>query len=623
MNEPFSASARTMYLERMASELLDVLIIGGGITGAGIAWDASRRGLQAGLVEMGDYAQGTSSRSTKLVHGGLRYLKQGEVRLVAEVGRERALLHKHAPHVVIPAPMLMPVYKGGTFGYFASSIGLYIYDRLARVKHAERRRMYRREQTEALEPLLKTEGLRGSGHYYEYRTDDARLTLEVMKTAHRHGASIVNYAKAEEMLYRDGVICGARVKDTRSGKSYDIYARKIVNAAGPWADHVRSMDGKVEGKRLMLTKGVHLVVDYAKLPVKQAIYIDVHDGRMIFIIPRDGKTYFGTTDTFYQDDPGDVIATRADRDYLLTAVNAAFPTAALTSADIESSWAGVRPLIHEDGKSPSEISRKDEIFVSDKGLITIAGGKLTGFRKMAEKVVDLVAAEIREGTGRKFGGCTTHEEVLSGGDYSGYPTFEAMCEALLLEGERQGVPEEAMSGWVTRYGSNTPKLLARYTEYERAEAKEQRAAASAGAGLPVAAAREDAGADGARDAGGTGGVGGADGTGGSGSGSAAGAGRRITVAVGRAEALNHARQEWALRAELDYAVEEEMICSAVDFLLRRTGMILFDRRRAEKLTGAVVRLLGQRFGWNEEKRRTELTRVQAELHAAAAFPAMT
>ncbi|REE78772.1 glycerol-3-phosphate dehydrogenase [Paenibacillus taihuensis] len=611
MNEPFSASMRTAYLENMASELLDVLIIGGGITGAGIAWDASRRGLRAGLVEMGDYAQGTSSRSTKLVHGGLRYLKQGEVKLVAEVGRERALLHRHAPHVVIPAPMLMPVYKGGTFGYYASSIGLYIYDRLARVKHAERRRMYRREKTEALEPLLKREGLKGSGHYYEYRTDDARLTLEVMKTAHRHGASIVNYAKAEEMLYRDGVICGARVKDVRSGKSYDIYARKIVNAAGPWVDHVRSLDGKVEGKRLMLTKGVHLVVDYAKLPVKQAIYIDVPDGRMIFIIPRDGKTYFGTTDTFYHDDPGEAVATRADRDYLLNAVNAAFPTVRLTSADIESSWAGVRPLIHEDGKSPSEISRKDEVFISDKGLVTIAGGKLTGFRKMAEKVVDLVAAEVREGTGRKFGGCTTHKEVLSGGDYSGYPSFEAMCEALLLEGERQGVPEEVLSGWVARYGSNAPQLLARYAAYERAEASEQKAAADA-AGLPVAAAREDDGAS-------IGGGGSAGGTGGAG----AAAGRRITVAVGRAESSQNARLERALRAELDFAVEEEMTCSAVDFLLRRTGMILFDRKRAEKLTSSVIRLLGQRFGWNEEKKRLELARVQAELHAAAAFPDMT
>ncbi|WP_308639953.1 glycerol-3-phosphate dehydrogenase/oxidase [Paenibacillus silvisoli] len=594
----------------MSSELLDVLIIGGGITGAGIAWDASRRGLRTGLVEMGDFAQGTSSRSTKLVHGGLRYLKQGEVKLVAEVGRERALLHKHAPHVVTPMPMLMPVYKGGTYGYFASAIGLYIYDRLARVKHAERRRMYRRQRTEELEPLLKREGLRGSGYYYEYRTDDARLTLEVMKTAHRHGAEIVNYAKVEEMLYRDGVVCGARITDMRSGRRYDVYARKIVNAAGPWVDHVRRLDGEVKGKRLMLTKGVHLIVDYARLPVRQAVYIDVPDGRMIFIIPRDGKTYVGTTDTFYRDDPEAVVATRADRDYLLHAANAAFPTAKLTVADVESYWAGVRPLIHEEGKSPSEISRKDELFISEKGLITIAGGKLTGFRKMAEKVADLVAGEIGQGTGRRFGRCTTGDEMLSGGDAGGFGSFAELQQELLSQGAKLGVPPEALAAWVARYGSNAVHVLARYASLRGGDSAASGGVAAGAAGAPPVPVQPPSAEASAKTAGG-----------------------RIKVSLGlgptaaaaavpAAADHNGIRDEadCALRAELDYAIEEEMTCSAVDFLLRRTSMILFDRKRAESLVQPVLRLMGQRFCWTETQLKTELARVEAELRAATEFP---
>ncbi|MBP3966371.1 glycerol-3-phosphate dehydrogenase/oxidase [Paenibacillus lignilyticus] len=625
MGESFSVEHRAARLERMSSELLDVLIIGGGITGAGIAWDASRRGLRTGLVEMGDFAQGTSSRSTKLVHGGLRYLKQGEVKLVAEVGRERALLHKHAPHVVTPTPMLMPVYKGGTYGYLASSIGLYIYDRLAGVKRAERRKMYRREQTEALEPLLKREGLRGSGYYYEYRTDDARLTLEVMKTAHRHGAEIVNYAKVEEMLYRDGVVCGARIADMRSGKHYDVYARKIVNAAGPWVDHVRRLDGEVTGKRLLLTKGVHLVVDSKRLPVQQAVYIDVPDGRMIFIIPRDGKTYIGTTDTFYHGDPGSVVTTRADRDYLLHAANAAFPEAKLKAADVESCWAGVRPLIHEDGKSPSEISRKDEMFISEKGLITIAGGKLTGFRKMAEKVVDLVADEIKRGTGRKFGRCTTGDEMLSGGDYGGYHSFDELQKELLSQGLKLGVPQEDLKIWVARYGSNAAQLLARYAALREAESGNSGVAAGAAGGVA------SAGLPGAGSAGVSAGAGA------SVLGPAAKAvNGRITVSVGftgaagasasgqaassPAGASAAAKWDRALRAELDYAIEEEMTCSAVDFLVRRTSMILFDRKRAETLVQPILHLMGQRFGWNDAQCKAELARVQAELKAVTEFP---
>ena len=327
----FSARKRSDQLEQMATKPLDILIIGGGITGAGIAWDASSRGLKVGLVEMNDFASGTSSKSTKLVHGGLRYLKQFEIKLVREVGRERAILHRNAPHIVIPAPMLLPIYKGGTYGYWASSIGLYIYDWLAGVKRKERRKMLSVKETLQREPLLKKEHLKGAGYYFEYQTDDARLTQEVLKTAHSHGAIAVNYAQAKQFIYEGKKITGVLVEDRLTNKTLKIYARHIVNAAGPWVDDVRKMDTEIKGKKLLLTKGVHLVVDHKRLPVKQAAYFDTHDGRMIFVNPRGQKPYIGTTDTVYKANKEDIRTTAQDRDYLLRAVNCLLPSVKLVA----------------------------------------------------------------------------------------------------------------------------------------------------------------------------------------------------------------------------------------------------------------------------------------------------
>ncbi len=552
MNLSFSALNRVEIVRRMAEQPLDLLVIGGGITGAGIAWDASVRGMRTGLVEMNDFASGTSSRSTKLVHGGLRYLKQGEVKLVMEVGRERALLHQNAPHIVIPAPMLLPIYEGGTYGYWASSIGLYVYDLLAGVKRSERRRMFGKEQTMRMEPLLKTDKLKGSGYYYEYRTDDARLTVEILKSAHAHGAHIVNYAKAEEFLYDDsGKVIGVKVRERLSGKTYDIYAKKIVNAAGPWVDQVRSRDGSLHGKKLLLTKGVHLVVDYRRLPVKQAAYFDVPDGRMIFVIPRDGKTYIGTTDTVYKGPIEDPRTTKQDLDYLINAVNAAFPAVRLKAEDVESSWSGLRPLIFEEGKGPSEISRKDEIFVSNSGLITIAGGKLTGFRKMAEKVVDLAAKQLQAETGRTFPPCATDKEIISGGDRGGYATFDEYKRELLRQGQSIGLGDRLPAYLLSLYGANVVHIYQYFATMEETP----------------------------RDP-----------------------------------------EEAALRAEIAYCAEHEMAVSAVDFLLRRTGMLLFDRYRAERIIEPVVRFMGERLGWDAADTERERGLVLSELEKATQFP---
>jgi glycerol-3-phosphate dehydrogenase len=458
MTNLFSSHARTQVLDRMYSSPLDVLIIGGGVTGAGILLDATVRGMKAALVEMQDFAAGTSSRSTKLVHGGLRYLKQFEVGLVAEVGKERAIVYENGPHVTKPEWMLLPIIQGGTYGRLATSVGIRLYDFLAGVRKHERRKMLNVQETLAKEPLLRREGLKGAGYYVEYRTDDARLTLEIIKEAVSRGGLAINYTKAVDLIYDGTKLVGVKVQDLVSGHTHELYARKIVNATGPWGDSLREMDHSKTGKTLHLTKGVHIVIDGQRFPLQNAVYFDVPDGRMVFAIPRDGKVYVGTTDTDYKDDLAHPRMNKADLDYLINAVNFMFPSVHLTAADVESSWAGVRPLIHEEGKDPSEISRKDEIFRSESGLFTIAGGKLTGYRKMAEKVVNLVAAELTAETNRQFPQCTTDKVIISGGHVGGSAGFPAYVDAKVQEGVSLGFEEQVARKLVHRYGSNVEKV---------------------------------------------------------------------------------------------------------------------------------------------------------------------
>lgn len=460
MKPTFSSLDRAQILNEMAGESFDLLVIGGGITGAGIALDAATRGLKVALVEMQDFAAGTSSRSTKLIHGGLRYLKQGEVAMVREVGRERAIVHENAPHTVSPEWMLLPIMDGGTFGKLSTSVGLYIYDRLAKVRRAERRKMLSKAETLAKEPLLRSDKLRASGYYVEYRTDDARLTIEIMKEAVVRGAKVVNYVKAQQFLYQDGKVVGIQALDLNSGNVLNMKGTKIVNAAGPWVDTLRELDKSKTGKRLHLTKGVHIVIDQTRFPLRQSIYFDTPDKRMVFAIPRDGKTYIGTTDTNYQGDLEQPRMTKDDSEYLLKAVNDMFPTIQLAAEDIESSWVGLRPLIHEEGKSPSQLSRKDEIFISPSGLITIAGGKLSGYRKMSERIVDLVTKELGQELGRAFPRCTTAKVKLSGGQFS--EGFAAYTAKWIQYGCKLGLSEKRAALLVHRYGSNVPNVFKKF-----------------------------------------------------------------------------------------------------------------------------------------------------------------
>lgn len=454
MTASFSTYKREEIITGMKQEKLDLLVIGGGVTGAGILLDAQTRGMKVGLVEMQDFAAGTSSRSTKLVHGGLRYLKQFEVKLVAEVGKERAIVYENAPHVTTPEWMLLPFYKGGTFGKFSTSIGLKVYDFLAGVKRKERRKMFSAEETLRREPLLKKDNLLGGGYYVEYKTDDARLTLEIMKEAVARGASAVNYAKVTSFIYNGKRAVGVKVEDQLTGEIHEIYAKKIVNATGPWVDELREEDRSKTGKEIHHTKGIHLVIDGSKFPLKQAVYYDTEDGRMVFAIPRAGKTYIGTTDTDYKGDLANPGMTEEDLQYVLNTIHFMFPDVKITRDDVESSWSGLRPLIHEPKKGPSEISRKDEVFHSPSGLLTIAGGKLTGYRKMAEKVVDIVRDQLGEEEGAKFPGCRTQHMELSGGKMGGSQNFADFLRTKVQEGLALGLDEAKARELVQRYGTN-------------------------------------------------------------------------------------------------------------------------------------------------------------------------
>ncbi|EJN7255657.1 glycerol-3-phosphate dehydrogenase/oxidase [Staphylococcus pseudintermedius] len=457
-----STLKRDAVKKRMQNEAYDLIVVGGGITGAGIALDATARGMKVALVEMQDFAQGTSSRSTKLVHGGLRYLKQLQVGVVAETGKERAIVYENGPHVTTPEWMLLPMHKGGTFGKFSTSIGLAMYDRLAGVKKSERKKMLSKKETSAKEPLVKQDGLKGGGYYVEYRTDDARLTIEVMKKAAEQGADIMNYAKVTNFLYDNKEkVNGVAVVDRLGNEKFEIKGKKVVNATGPWVDEVRSADYSKNNKQLRLTKGVHVVIDQSKFPLRQAVYFDTEkDGRMIFAIPREGKAYVGTTDTFYNNDKSKPLVNQEDRDYLVDAINYMFPTVHITDADIESTWAGVRPLIFEEGKDPSEISRKDEIWEGKSGLLTIAGGKLTGYRHMALEIVDLVEKRLKQEYKLKFKEVDTKHIPISGGDVGGSANFEQFIEDKVAAAKAMNLDTDLARRLTTKYGSNVDDLFA-------------------------------------------------------------------------------------------------------------------------------------------------------------------
>ena len=463
-NIRFSNLDRKKTVAKLAEEAFDLVVIGGGITGGGIALDAASRGLKVALVEKNDFASGTSSKSTKLIHGGLRYLKQFDFWLVKEVGSERAIVHNLAPHLVLPEKMLLPLIENGSYGKWLTSIGLKVYDILAQVTGDDKRKMLEKKEALKLEPLLPKKILNGAGYYAEYRTDDARLTMETIKTSLQYGAMPLNYTQVTDFIYEEDVVAGVKVKDTVLDTEFAIKAKYVISAAGPWVDELRGINNSKKGKRLHLTKGVHLVFPYEKLPIKQSVYFDIPDGRMMFAIPRGKITYVGTTDTNFNENKDSVKTDVADAIYLISAVNNMFPKINLEMEDIISSWAGLRPLIHEEGKSASELSRKDEIFTSDTGLISIAGGKLTGYRKMAERVVNRVAKKMEEDYGISVKASDTEHIPLCGNEFKKYKYVKKYIAEIHERLTPEGFSQYDAWYLVTNYGKQTETILQYYAK---------------------------------------------------------------------------------------------------------------------------------------------------------------
>lgn len=598
----FSIKRRQEDIKALKEETLDVLIIGGGITGAGSALQASASGLKTGLVEMQDFAEGTSSRSTKLIHGGLRYLKNFDVEVVADTVQERAVVQGIAPHIPKADPMILPIYDepNATFSMFSLKVAMDLYDRLASVtgtKYAN----YTLTKEEVLErePQLKSEGLLGAGVYLDYRNNDARLVIENIKRAAEDGGHMVSRMKVVKILHdENGKASGVEAKDLLTGETITINARIVMNTTGPWSDTIRQMDDKLDlTPQMRPTKGVHLVVDKEKLFVPQPTYFDTgkQDGRMVFVIPREEKTYFGTTDTDYKGDFSNPTVEQEDVDYLLDIVNSRYPSAHITINDIESSWAGLRPLIATDGgvdynglskkmitddsfdevlsiveqyqqgnveraevaevlkniesnqsgadTSPSKLSRGSSLEIDEDGLITVAGGKITDYRKMALGAVEAAIEILDRDFGRSYTLIDSTQYPVSGGDIDPHRIDEE-TDAFTQAGIEKGLKESEAAYLSHLYGSNTPQVYALLDEVEQID------------GLSLA----------------------------------------DTVS-------------------LHYAMREEMTLTPSDFLVRRTNHMFFMRDSLDRIIEPVISEMARYHDWSDEVKlqyTTELENVIAE-----------
>ena len=455
---PFSHQTRAAALAAMAAEPVDVLVIGGGITGAGIARDAALRGFRIALVDKGDFGAGTSSHSSRLIHGGIRYLEQRNFHLVFEASRERRILLRIAPHLVRPLPFLFPVYRGARVPAWKLRGGMWLYDTLAAFRNVKNHRWLSPTQVRRVEPALKDRGLTGAALYWDAQTDDARLVLATMRSAARAGALVANYAEVTSLLTPDGRVRGAVVRDVLSGETRTVRALVVVNAGGPWVDALRRMDDAAAPPLLRPTKGAHVAVPRRRIGNERAITLfSPIDGRVMFVLPWGDLAYVGTTDTDADAPPDDLRVTAADVTYLLRSANAAFPEAHLSANDVVSVWVGLRPLLRQDDSAqsaaPSQVSREHRVVESAQGLITIAGGKLTTYRVMARDVVDRVAARLHQLDGRPIAPRPPTDRLpLPGG--------EAAELDVLLEGARaRGVPDATARHLVASYGSETPAIL--------------------------------------------------------------------------------------------------------------------------------------------------------------------
>lgn len=399
----------------LSNGLFDLLIIGGGIYGAGVARDAALRGLRAALVDQADFASGTSSRSSKLIHGGFRYLEHYDFSLVAESTRERRILRQIAPHRVHPLPLLLPVYRGGQRPLWLLRIGMTLYDALALYRNVEPHRTLSAQSAAELEPALRRENLIGAIRYFDCQEDDARFCVDNILHAAKLGAACVNYCRITGFSRENGRINVARALDALTGQTFVIRAKMFINAAGPWVERVAAMAGAGDGAagsrstspRLSPTKGTHILLP--RLTQSHGIFFQAkQDGRMMFVLPWNNCTLVGTTDTDFAGDPASVAPDAADIEYLLAEARHLFPAASLTASDIIASFAGIRPLLASDSANPSARSRDHQILRLGENLLSIAGGKYTTYRLIARQTVDAACRIL----GMRPPPCITHRSPI-------------------------------------------------------------------------------------------------------------------------------------------------------------------------------------------------------------------
>ena len=405
---------RASRLARLGEDEFDVLVIGGGITGAGIARDTSLRGLSTALVERDDFGSGTSSRSSRLVHGGVRYLEHGHLHLVLESSRERRTLMRIAPHLVRPLRFTWPVYRGARIPRWKLNAGLFMYDALAAFRNVKNHRSLDAAAVIAQEPSVRRDALLGGAEYYDAATDDARLALANVLSAEEHGAVVVNHASVVRFTRDGGRVTGAVVRDSEGGADIHVRASVVVNATGPWTDTLRALDVGESPNAVRATKGVHISVPLERLATHGALtLLSPVDGRVMFALPSTATTIIGNTDTPTDERPDEVRASREDVDYLLATANLFFPSAHLTARDVIAAWAGIRPLVASGfTRDPASASREHRIDRSATGVISVSGGKLTTYRSVAEEV----ASAVETALGRRPSRSTTARLPLPGGD---------------------------------------------------------------------------------------------------------------------------------------------------------------------------------------------------------------
>jgi glycerol-3-phosphate dehydrogenase len=434
--------SRAARLAALGTDDFDLLVVGGGITGCGVARDGALRGLRVALVEKDDFGSGTSSRSSRLIHGGVRYLEYGRLRLVFESSAERRRLLRLAPHLVRPLAFTWPVYEGSRVGRWKLEAGLTLYDALALFRNVGRHRRLGPSQVVAQEPALRRDGLRGGALYFDAATDDARLTLANALGAADAAAVVVNYAEVRSFLRADGAagIGGAVVRDRLGDRDVRVRARTVVNATGPWSDALRQLEGTAAGAPPAHTSvpsvvrgsvGVHVAVPRARLGNRGATtLLSPVDGRVMFVLPDGPYSVIGTTETPTTRSPDEVRATERDLAYLLESANGFFPNARLTRSDVVSAWAGIRPLVASGAtRDLGRASREHEVSRGPAGVITITGGKLTTFRVMAADVVD----EVERRLGRRPRRSPTADAPLPGGDLQSIGRELAAAGAMTMD----------------------------------------------------------------------------------------------------------------------------------------------------------------------------------------------